>query len=89
VGIVNIIPDIEIFSVRSEPKKIFVTWAFNNLDRDRIGVLVLGLVTRRKVFRVKNPEDCKELSHQSPSVKRGQALGLLVRLSFIPLRTST
>ena len=42
-----------------------------------------------KTIRVKNPEDCRELSHHSPSVNRGQALGLLVRLSFIPLRTST
>ncbi len=45
--------------------------------------------TAGKTIREKNHEDCRELSHQSLSVNRGQALGLLVRLSFILLRTST
>ena len=69
----NMVPGIELFSRCSDGPNIFATWAFN----------------KRKVFREKNPEDCTEISHQSPSVNRGQALGLLVRLSFIPLRTST
>jgi hypothetical protein len=31
--------DIEIISVGSEPRKIVVTWAFNNVARDRISVM--------------------------------------------------
>jgi hypothetical protein len=69
----NMVPGIELFSRCSDRSNIFATWAFN----------------KRKEVRVKNPEDCRELSHQSPWMNRGQALGLLVRLSFILLRTST
>jgi hypothetical protein len=36
---VNMIPDIEIFSVWSEPRKRVVTWAFNNLALDKISVM--------------------------------------------------
>jgi hypothetical protein len=46
---------IEVFSLGSEATNILATWAFNNRVRDGIGLLVLGLV--------KNPEDCRELSH--------------------------
>ncbi|WP_445245707.1 hypothetical protein, partial [Microcoleus sp. OTE_8_concoct_300] len=61
VCIVNMMRGIEIFSLRSGPGNIVATWEFNNLARDRIGVLALPLVTRPKVVRVKNPEDCREI----------------------------
>jgi hypothetical protein len=53
----------DIFS-GSEPAKSFATSACNNLARDGISVVAVPLVTSRKVVRVKNPEDCTELSHQ-------------------------
>ena len=79
----------EIFSLGSDGASIFATSAFNNRNRDEIAWMPLHLERLPKTIREKNPEDCRELSHQWASVKRGQALGLLVRLSFIPLRTST
>jgi len=44
----NMVPGIELFSSSSDGPNIFATWVFN----------------KRKVIREKNPEDCRELSHQ-------------------------
>jgi hypothetical protein len=50
----NMVPGIELFSLGSEGSNIFATWAFN----------------KRKDVRVKNPEDCRELSHDHHHVER-------------------
>ncbi len=64
VCIVNIVGGIEIFSLCSDEANILATSACNSLARDGISVVAVPLVTSRKVVRVKNPEDCTELSHQ-------------------------
>ncbi|WP_333251549.1 hypothetical protein, partial [Microcoleus sp. Pol7_B2] len=50
----NMVPDIELFSRCSDGSNIFATWAFN----------------KPKVVRVKNAEDCRELSHHPYHVER-------------------
>jgi hypothetical protein len=54
----------EIFWLGSDEGNILGSWAFNSRAGDGISVVAVPLVTRGKVVRVKNPEDCRELSHQ-------------------------
>ncbi|MEG4535600.1 hypothetical protein, partial [Microcoleus sp. D2_18a_D3] len=69
-----IVSGIEIFSLGSEGANILATWAFNKRVRDGIGLVQLRLLTDKKnkgkKIRVKNPEDCRELSHHDHHVER-------------------
>ncbi|MEG3969276.1 hypothetical protein QUA00_16885, partial [Microcoleus sp. T2B6] len=54
----------------SDPPNIFATWGFNNRVEDGIGLVAVRLCRDGKKIRVKNPEDCRELSHHHHHVER-------------------